>query len=62
MVDVSAGKFSTMMFVGAPNPLSDNESFIKSAWWWPDVKARLAERKAHISLFVSLDGNPKDST
>jgi uncharacterized tellurite resistance protein B-like protein len=61
MLDVSAGKFSTSMFVGAPNPLGDNESFVASAWWWPDVKARLAERKAHVSLFVSLDGDAKDS-
>ncbi|MFM9941868.1 MAG: DUF4261 domain-containing protein [Hyphomicrobiaceae bacterium] len=45
--------FCMIACIGAPNPLSPDESFITSAWWWPDVGAALNQRQAHIIVSVS---------
>jgi uncharacterized protein DUF4261 len=53
------GRFVTLMFIDALNPLAPNESFIRAAWWWPDVRADLAKRKAHVIVSVRQKGDER---
>ncbi len=31
------GKMCAIMLINMPNPLAPDESFIQSAWWWPNI-------------------------
>jgi hypothetical protein len=50
--------FCPIMIVGAPNPLGENESFINSAWWWPDAKDAVSNRKSHAIINVMGVADP----
>ncbi len=39
--------FCPIMFIDAPNPLSSDESFIASAWWWQEARDVLETRTGH---------------
>src|SRR5262249_33904269 len=58
-LDTSGDHFTTLMFEPGANPLSDGESFIRAAWWWPDVRDDLARRKAFVVVSESLKLNAK---
>ncbi len=53
------GRLAITVFIAKPNPLSPNESFIRSAWWWPNVEADVARRKAHVIIQLSGTGDPR---
>jgi hypothetical protein len=53
------GRFAALMFIDARNPLASDESFIRAAWWWPNVRADLAKRKAHVVVSVGRKGNER---
>ena len=46
-------------FTGTPNPLSWNESFLRSAWWWRSAYKDLASREAHVTISLPVSSDPK---
>ncbi len=40
-------------FIDAPNPLGPQESFIMSAWWWPEAAESIDRRKGHAIVSVA---------
>ena len=52
------GKICALMLIDMPNPMSSEESFIESAWWWPNIKPDVEERKSHAVVTVMAAGEP----
>lgn len=59
MLGTLGNRLCILMFVGAPNPLDPDESFIKAAWWWPNVQQDVAKRKAHVIVSIGDTGDPQ---
>ena len=60
IVEIIDGLFCAMMFIDGPNPLGPHESFIRTAYGWPDAWEHLQRRKGHVIVNVGLD--EKDPT
>jgi hypothetical protein len=60
IVGTMGRRLLAILLVNAPNPLSPNESFIRAAWWWPDVSTAVAKRKAHIIVNVGSSDDPRE--
>ena len=55
VVEIIDGQFCTMMFIDRPNPLGRDESFIRTAYGWPDSWEHLQRRQAHVIINVGRD-------
>jgi tetratricopeptide (TPR) repeat protein len=55
VVEIIDGLFCAMMFIDRPNPLGPDESFIRTAYGWPDSWKHLQQRKGHVIINVGLD-------
>ena len=57
------GKMCAIMLINTPNPLKPDESFIQSAWWWPNINQDVEERKSHaIITLMAAESTLEDHT
>jgi hypothetical protein len=50
---VRGAGMTPLMFLDAPNPMSQSDSCVSSAWWWPDDWEHLRQRQGHVAVTVS---------
>ncbi len=50
-------KLCAIMMIDEPNPMTPEESFLQSAWWWPDIQKDVEARKSHAIVTV-MAGEP----
>lgn len=53
------GELLNIMFIGAPNPMLRDETFIESAWWWRSAYSDLSKRKSHVTISLPRTGKPR---
>lgn len=47
------GRLVLITFVNAPNPVAQNESFIRAAWWWRSAYEEINKRKSHVIITIT---------
>jgi hypothetical protein len=52
-------RLCAILYVEVPNPISPTDSFVNSAWWWPEAAKDLEARRAHAIVTVMGGTDPR---